>query len=45
MKKAISSETPSKIGADKIAFPPKPDGRTYAWTDRHTDGQTSVIIE
>ncbi len=26
----------SQLGAEKIAFPPKPDGQT----DRHTDGRT-----
>ena len=29
----------SYIGAEKITFPPKPDGQT----DRHTDGRTLVL--
>ncbi len=33
MKTSISSEDPSQLGAEKIAFPPKPDG----WTDIRTD--------
>ena len=31
----------SYIGAEKIMFPPKPDGQTYGWMD----GQTLVFIE
>ncbi len=34
MKTSISSEALSQSGAEKITFPPKPDGHT----DRHTDG-------
>ena len=30
----------SYIGAEKIKFPPKPDGQTDIQTDRRTDGQT-----
>ncbi len=37
MKTSISSEAPFQLVADKIAFPPKPDG--------HADGRTFVIIE
>ena len=27
----------SQLGADKITFPPKPDGQTYLQTDKQTD--------
>ena len=27
----------SQLGAEKITFPPKPDGQTYGQTDRRTD--------
>ncbi len=33
MKTSISSEAPSQLGAEKIAFLPKPDRRTYGQTD------------
>ncbi len=29
----------SYIGAEKMTFPPKPDGQTDRQTDRQTDGQ------
>ncbi len=39
----------SQLGAEKITFPPKPDGQTYLQTDRHTyrqtDGRTFAFIE
>ena len=28
----------SQLGAEKITFPPKPDGQIYLQTDRQTDG-------
>ncbi len=34
MKTSISNEALNQFGAEKIAFPPKPDG--------HTDGQTDI---
>ncbi len=30
----------SQLGAEKITFPPKPDGQTDIQTDIHTDIQT-----
>ncbi len=41
MKTSISSEALTQFGAEKIAFPPKPDIRT----DIRTVGRTLVIIE
>ena len=46
MKTSTSSEALSQLGAEKIAFSPKPDGhldgctdrQTYGYTDRQTDG-------
>ena len=35
----------SPLGAEKIAFPPKPDRLTDRQTDRHTDGRTFAFIE
>ena len=40
MKTSISSEALSQSGAEKITFPPKPDGQT----DRHTDIRTDISI-
>ena len=33
MKTSISNEALSQLGAEKIAFPPKPDGQTDIRTD------------
>ncbi len=46
MTTSTSSETQeirplSYLGAEKITFPPKPDGQTV----RHTDGRTFVFLE
>ena len=41
MKTSIGSEALSQLGAEKIAFPPKPNGQT----DRHKDERTLVFIE
>ncbi len=38
MKTFISSEALTQFGAEKIAFPPKPDGLT----DKRTGGQTDI---
>ena len=35
----------SYIGAEKITFPPKPDGQKDIQTDGHMDGRTLVFIE
>ena len=35
----------SQLGAEKITFPPKPDGHTDIHTDRQTDGRTFAFIE
>ena len=39
----------SQLGAEKITFPPKPDGhtdiQTYTQTVRQTDGRTFASIE
>ncbi len=39
----------SQLGAEKITFPPKPDGHTDRYTDirsdRQTDGRTFAFIE
>ena len=42
MKTSISSEVLSQSGAEKITFPPKPDGQTYRHMDRHTDIRTDI---
>ncbi len=41
MKTSISSEALTQFVAEKIAFPPKPDGhRTDGQTEGRTDGRT-----
>ena len=35
----------SQLGAEKITFPPIPDGQTDIHTDRQTDGWTFTFIE
>ena len=35
----------SQLGAEKITFPPKPDGHTDRQTDILTDGLTSAFID
>ncbi len=35
----------SQLGAEKITFPPKPDGHTDRQTDRQTEGRTFAFIE
>ncbi len=42
MKTSISSEALFQLGAEKIAFPPKPDGQTDRHTDRQTYGRTDI---
>jgi len=37
MKTSISSEALTQFGAEKIVFPPKPDGLTYGRMDIRTD--------
>ncbi len=44
MKTSISSEALTQFGAEKIAFPPKCDGRTHGRTDIRTDGHTEIRI-
>ena len=34
----------SQLGAEKITFPPKPDGQTYLQTDRQTDGHMLLRV-
>ena len=34
----------SKLGAEKIAFPPKPDGQTDIQTDLQTDRRTDISV-
>ena len=33
----------SQLGAEKITFPPKPDGQTYLQTDRWTDISVYIV--
>ncbi len=35
----------SQLGAEKITFPPKPDGQTYIQTYSQIDGRTFAFIE
>ena len=50
MKTSISNEarrnqTSILIGAEKITFPPQPDGQIDKQTDKHTDRLTLEFIE